>query len=123
VIFYYNYFVRKVIIAGSRDFYDYDLLKKKCDEIIKEEKVEILSGTARGTDRLGERYSKENGHELSQYPADWDKYGKSAGYKRNLQMAENADTLIAFWNGESPGTKHMIDISRKKKLRIFIVSI
>jgi hypothetical protein len=113
----------RVIIAGSREFNDYELLKTKCNEIIKEEKVEILSGTARGADTLGEKYCIENGHLLRKYPADWDRYGKSAGYKRNQLMADNADTLIAFWDGNSRGTRNMIDISRKKKLKVFIISV
>ena len=56
-----------------------------------------------------------------EFPADWDKHGKSAGYKRNLEMAENADALIAFWDGESRGTKHMIDIAKEKNLLTRII--
>lgn len=104
----------KVIIAGGRDFNDYKLLKDKCLKIltnkIKTDSVVIVSGGARGADVLGERFAKELGLQLLLFPAEWDKYGKSAGYKRNLTMSENADALIAFWDGESRGTRHMIDI-------------
>ena len=54
------------------------------------------------------------------YPADWDKYGKSAGYRRNEQMADNADSLIALWDGRSRGTKHMIDIAHRKGLKVYV---
>ena len=108
----------KVIIAGSRSFSDYDLLKKHADYMLSriQEPIEIVSGGATGADALGERYAQEKGLEIEYYPADWDKYGKSAGYIRNKQMARNADALIAFWDGTSKGTKHMIDIARKDDL-------
>ena len=55
------------------------------------------------------------------FPADWDKYGKAAGYKRNGEMARNADALIAFWDGKSRGTKHMIDLAKKYDLQARVV--
>ena len=113
----------KVIIAGSRDFNDYKLLKEKCDyqlQNIKEEII-IVSGTARGADQLGERYAKEKGYKIDSRPANWDKFGKSAGYRRNEEMAQNADALIAFHNGVSKGTKHMIDLANKYKLKVCVV--
>lgn len=59
---------------------------------------------------------------LELYPADWNGYGKSAGYRRNVQMAQVADALIAITNG-SPGTKHMIDIANEKGLKVFVKDI
>lgn len=112
-----------VIIAGSRDFNNYELLVSKCDAILQNQtEVTIISGTANGADKLGERYAIERGHLCRRFPADWDKWGKSAGYKRNVEMAEIADGLIAFWNGDSRGTKHMIDIAKSKGLKIAIVN-
>lgn len=112
----------KVVIAGGRSFNDYELLKNKCNEILgANEDIEIVSGTAKGADMLGEKYAKEMGHKLKLFPADWKKYGKSAGIRRNEQMADYSDTLIAFWDGISKGTKHMIDYSNKKKLNVFVV--
>jgi len=112
----------KVVIAGGRTFNDYELLKTKCDEILKDfNDIEIVSGTAKGADRMGEQYAKEMGYGLKLFPADWNKYGKSAGYRRNEQMADYADMLIAFWDGESKGTKHMIDYSNKNKLNVQVV--
>ena len=102
----------KVIIAGSREFNDYNKLCNVCDYYLsKQSEIEIVSGTAKGADQLGERYSKERGYALKQFPADWNKFGNSAGYKRNVEMAEYSDALIAFWNKESKGTKNMIDIT------------
>jgi len=114
----------KVIIAGSRTFSDYNLLKKKLDLFFSKKKkreITIISGTANGADKLGEKYASENNISIERYPADWDQYGKSAGYKRNLQMANNADALVAFWDGVSKGTNHMIDIAKEKQLQVRIV--
>ncbi|MEO5581136.1 MAG: SLOG family protein [Saprospiraceae bacterium] len=82
----------------------------------------MVSGTARGTDMLGERYADEKGIPKKQFPADWPKYGKSAGYKRNTEMAKYADSLIAFWDGKSRGTKHMIDLAKQYNLKVRVVS-
>ena len=115
----------RIIIAGGRDFNDYNLLKEKVNNLISEKRkthqIYIVSGKARGADSLGEKYANENGLNIMEFPADWDKHGKSAGYKRNLEMAENADALIAFWDGESRGTKHMIDIAKEKNLLTRII--
>lgn len=109
----------KVIIAGGRDFNDYERLRTLCDSILSnQEEVEIVSGTANGADALGEKYGDEKGYIVTGFPADWDTHGKSAGYIRNSEMADYADALIAFWDGRSRGTKHMIDLARKKKLEI-----
>ena len=114
--------ILKVIIAGGRDFNDYELLKTKVDNILsqkkKTHKIYILSGKARGADSLGERYANENSLEVLSFPADWETFGKRAGVKRNAEMANEADALIAFWDGESHGTKHMIDIATKKGLLV-----
>jgi hypothetical protein len=111
-----------VIIAGGRTFNDYDLLRQNCDEILGlEVQIEIVSGTANGADKLGEKYATEKGHQIKQFPADWDKYGKSAGYRRNAEMAKYSDLLIAFWDGKSKGTKHMIDLANQYGLKTKIV--
>lgn len=112
----------KVIIAGGRDFNNYELLFKKCENILsKQKEVEIVSGTANGADKLGEKYAKEKGFKIKLFPADWEKYKKAAGYIRNKQMADYADSLIAFWDGKSKGTKHMIDLAEEYNLNIRII--
>ncbi len=111
----------KVIVAGSRGFNNYDLLKETLDDLRKYiEDISIVSGTARGADLLGERYANENGLKIHRFKPDWS-VGKKAGYLRNKEMAEFADALVAFWDGDSRGTKHMIDLAKNKKLKVKIV--
>ena len=100
----------KVIIAGSRTIDDYEAVCRAVENS-GFKPTEIVSGGARGVDRLGERWAKEHGVPVKKFSAEWDKYGRSAGYKRNRQMAEYADALVVLWDGKSPGTKHMIDIA------------
>ena len=113
----------KVIIAGSREFSDFQLLYAKCEEVLANVKeAEIVSGTARGADKLGEHYAGLKGHSVIQFPADWDKHGKAAGYIRNKEMADYADCLIAFLDGESRVTKHMIDLATERGLSVHIIN-
>lgn len=114
----------KVIIAGSRDFDKYEYLRYCCDKILKgiqPSQIEIVSGTARGADKLGEKYAKEKGFKLKRMPAEWKKFGKSAGFKRNAEMAIYGTHLIAFWDGKSRGTKNMINIARKNQVVVKVV--
>lgn len=109
----------KIIIAGGRDFNDYATLCAFCDLALRNQiEIEVVSGTASGADKLGERYALERRYDITRFPADWEKYGKAAGYKRNAEMANYADGLIAFWDEKSKGTKHMIDLAKKANLRI-----
>ena len=123
----------RVIIAGSRDFNDYKLLKKSAIEIITKKTMlpdltRIISGGARGADTLGERFANEMGLEISRFIPDWDGLGKRAGYVRNAEMAkfavedDNYGVLIAFWDGQSRGTKHMIDLANKYGLEVHVVN-
>lgn len=115
----------RVIIAGSRNFNNYELLKKECDAFLLDKKekynIIIISGGARGADFSGEKYAQDEGFSLEKFPANWNKFGKSAGFRRNEQMAEVADALIAFWDGKSHGTKHMIEIMENKKLLVKVI--
>ena len=123
----------RVIIAGSRDFNDYKLLKQSAIEIITKKTMltdltRIISGGARGADTLGERFANEMGLEISRFIPDWDGLGKRAGYVRNAEMAKFAvednsyGVLIAFWDGQSRGTKHMIDLANKHGLEVHVVN-
>lgn len=101
----------KMIIAGSRSFSDYETLVGEVKKAIEKCGVTtIISGHADGADKLGEAAAKELGLKLEVYPADWKKFGKAAGYRRNEQMAAIADILLAFWDEESKGTAHMIRV-------------
>lgn len=114
--------ITKLIIAGSRDFNDYFLLKTKLTSILQNTtNVEIVSGGCRGADKLGENFAEEMGYSVVTFPADWNKYGKQAGYVRNKQMAEYATHCVCFWDGVSKGTKLMIELARKCKLKLRIV--
>lgn len=113
----------KVIVAGSRDFNDYDLLVKKLDFLLQNKKdIEIVSGNARGADALGERYAKERGYALKLFPADWKTFGVQAGYFRNLEMAKYANALAAFWDSKSPGTRMMIVLAIQNGLLVSITA-
>lgn len=115
----------KAIIAGSRNFDDYNLLEQTVRNWFREHNlhrtdVEIVSGTAKGADRLGEQFANKFGLKLTKFPADWNQYGKSAGYRRNLEMAKYADMVFIFWDGQSRGTKMMIDLAKQYNLEIII---
>lgn len=112
----------KVIIAGGRNFDDYDLLCKTVDYYLsRQNDIEIVSGTAKGADELGERYAEEKGYKIKRFVADWNYFGKGAGYIRNEEMAIYADALIVFWDGISKGSQHMMNIADLYKLKVRIV--
>ena len=130
----------KLIIAGGRDFMDKTLLKESISEYIKENALEladltVVSGhnvTSKydkelhtylyyGADRLGEDFAVENNLQINLYPADWKRHGKAAGPIRNRQMAATADGLLAFWDGQSRGTKSMIEFAKQKGLVVKVV--
>lgn len=102
----------KVIIAGSRDIDDRSVVSKAVDSS-KLKITQIVSGSARGVDSSAEVYAATIGVPCKKYPADWDKYGKPAGAIRNSQMAEYSDALIAIWDGQSAGTRMMIEAMNK----------
>jgi len=113
----------KVIIAGSRSAINYQELVDVMDDLFLLEGwivTEVVSGTARGADRLGERWGKEKGIPVKRFPAEWDKWGKIAGRLRNEIMSQYADALVALWDGESRGTSHMIDVARERGLKIYV---
>ena len=113
----------KLIIAGGRDFSNYDLLCEEVSKIIAGVPgIEIVSGGARGADLLGEHYAIDKGIPVKRFPADWEKYGKSAGFRRNAEMAKYADWCICFWDGKSKGTGHMINLAKEAGLNVKIVT-
>lgn len=114
----------KIIVAGSREFSDYEYVKKMLRRHLGYDPLAartIISGTARGADRLGERFALEHNLELIKMPAEWDKHGRSAGYIRNTEMAAIADECYVFWDGKSRGSKHMIDIALDKGIPVHIL--
>jgi len=118
--------VFRVIVAGSRTFYDYELLKSKLDKFLSNIKVpiEIVSGRAKGADQLGERYADERGYKVKMFPAQWTKYHRKAGPIRNEQMAQYVSpdgACVVFWDGISSGSEHMIETAKTYKLKLRIV--
>jgi hypothetical protein len=109
----------RTIIAGSRTATD---IKDLIDAVAKcgWKITTVVSGKAKGADHLGELWANYHHIPIDEYPADWKKYGRSAGPRRNIEMSENADALIALWNGESRGTKHMIETAKKKNLKVYV---
>lgn len=115
----------RVIIAGGRDFYDYEYMKKSLDGYFlnrnnKNDDIEIICGEAKGADSLGKKYALEHNYKVISFPANWKKYGKIAGYIRNTQMRDYAEELVVFWDGKSKGTHHMIKIAQEINMPIAI---
>ena len=114
----------RVVVAGSRNFQDKELLFSKLDFFLQNqrpEEIEIVSGMAKGADTMGEEYARARGLKIKRFPAEWKKFGKGAGYRRNEQMAAYADALVAFWDGHSPGTRHMISLCKEKGIQVRVV--
>lgn len=113
--------VQRVIVAGSRDITDRELIRRGMNWLWTEiGPYEVVSGMARGVDQIAAEVAKEAGIKVHEYPADWDRYKKAAGYVRNREMADNASVLLAFWDGESKGTEHMIGTAQSKGLRVIV---
>lgn len=128
--------MKRVIIAGGRDFDDFDYLYDKMVQTLggtfwnehacAEEfdfnvrDIMILSGKARGADTLGERFAEQCGIKVIEFAADWDKHGKAAGPIRNEELAQNADVAIVFWDGKSRGSRNMIDNALKYGLELHV---
>ena len=117
----------KVIVAGGRDFNDYELLKETLDNFQQEygNIAEVVSGGARGSDKLGEQYANENNIPIKRFVPDWEGLGKKAGFVRNRKMGDYAKEyngmLVAFWDKQSKGTKGMIDYATKIGLESVVV--
>ena len=109
----------RTIIAGSRSITDYNTVVDAVQSSSITPSV-IISGTARGVDQLGERYGTEHGIPIERYPAQWKKYKQRAGFIRNVQMGEVADALILVWDGQSNGSKHMLEVAYSMGLHIYV---
>ena len=109
----------KVLVCGGRDFNNYKLLEDTLNKwLIPSSTDIIISGLARGADTLGVQYANAHNIQVMSFPALWNTYGKSAGYRRNEQMLIEGkpDLVIAFQGGK--GTQHMIDISKSANITV-----
>lgn len=112
----------RLAVIGSRGFTDYDLMCKTLDEYKKADpELEIVSGGARGADQLAAKYAKENNLMLIEFFADWEKYGNSAGYKRNKLLIDYADQVVAFWDSESKGTLISINLAMSSSKSVKVI--
>lgn len=112
----------KVIVAGSRSITEYNTVAEAIDEA-DFEPTEIVSGGAEGVDKLGEQWAHSNSIPLRTFDVTqemYEEYGNYAFKKRNKEMSEYADALIAIWDGESSGTKHMIEVAESNGLETYI---
>jgi hypothetical protein len=121
----------KLAIIGGRTFTDYPLLCRVMLEHYGVDKefpnstdytvTEVISGAAKGADSLAARWAKQHGVALIEFPADWDKHGKAAGFIRNRDIIEAADEVLAFWTGDSKGTAHSLSLAKRQRKTTLIV--
>lgn len=108
----------KIAVVGSRTFHDYSLLRSTLDQIPIQE---IISGGAPGADTLAEKYAHERKIPLIVIRPEWNKYGRSAGLRRNSEIVALADQIVAFWDGTSPGTYDTITKAQKMGKEVHII--
>lgn len=120
----------KLVIAGGRDFEDRERAFRVLDRLASKltegreikDAIEVVSGGARGADRMGELWSEHHGTDLTVFQANWNEHGKAAGHIRNAEMACYGSHLVAFWDGASRGTKNMIEQARKNGLKVAVIN-
>lgn len=113
----------RLIIAGGRDFNDYDVVLHHMNLWLADHQppTEIICGGARGADELGKWWAFAHRIRVIEFPADWKQFGRKAGPVRNDQMARYANALLAFWDGESKGTANMIEVAARRGLMVKVV--
>lgn len=118
----------RIVIAGGRDFDNYEAMAQWLDGLFyrisksKRKSIQIVSGTAKGVDRLGERYAIERGYAIKRFPADWNgPHKRGAGHVRNAEMADYGNYLCLVWNLKSKGSGGMLKLAERKKLNIRIM--
>lgn len=117
----------RLVIAGGRDFNNYQTVADNASHLLDKLKVNpdeviLICGMAPGADTLGLTWAQNHGIKVESYPADWGLYGKSAGPIRNREMAQVATHLLAFWDGESKGTKNMIEMAHLHGVQTIIIT-
>lgn len=112
-----------IAIIGGRDFNDFETLEKVVLTHVKGSQLfdcKIISGKAKGADTLGEKFAEKYGLEVIEFPADWAKFGKSAGIIRNKDIIKNGDVIFAFWDRKSKGTANGIELCKKQDKRLIL---
>lgn len=107
----------RICVAGSRSYHNtrmFDIILRVFLSWVGDEQYAFISGDAwRGPDRMIVDWAKLNNKRCFKFPADWDNLGKRAGYVRNAEMRKQLTHLLVFWDGESRGTKEMIENTKK----------
>lgn len=112
----------RVAIVGSRNFNDFSMFEKEIDKY-KDKITEIVSGGAKGADKLAQKYTKKHNIPIKIFKPDWKRFGKRAGIVRNREIVENSDLVIAFWDGKSKGTKFTIEYAKSLNKEVVIVKV
>lgn len=115
----------KLIVAGGRDFVNTQVMITVLMDLVEKGKIdpnpELVCGMARGADMLAYNLWAANRMPIHIFKPDWDTYGKSAGYRRNVEMGQFADVAVCFWDGKSKGTKHMVDIMERMNKPVYVI--
>lgn len=112
----------RIIVCGSRNWNYRQIISDRLALLPGEDDTVVVHGCAKGADRMAEQEAQKLGLLVERYPAEWGKFGKRAGLLRNIEMAQaGADLCIAFWDGRSTGTAHMMDTARKYEIPVEIV--
>ena len=115
---------RLAIIAGSRGLTDYEKIEPLIDSYFNKEKpFVVICGCAKGIDSIGRQWADKHGIAVEEYPANWNKYGKSAGYIRNKQMGKVATEALIIWDGKSEGSFNMYEIMKDLDKRVCLVKV
>lgn len=111
----------KIAIVGSRTITDYSLLEQIWNKLkLNHDSHIIISGAANGVDKIARDFALNNNLGLVEYRAEWEKYGKSAGFIRNKTIINECEICIAIWDGESKGTAHDIRLCKEMKKRLYL---
>lgn len=113
----------RVLIAGSRDIVDPALIEKAVAESGFTITTLICGMAPRGVDRMAFEWAKAKGIPVEEYPADWDRYGKSAGMRRNRTMIDVAQAAIIIWDGNSSGTKNTLHLAKIKGIPFYLLEV
>ena len=118
----------RVLVCGGRDFNDEKMMYEELDKILDNgdgDEYELVSGHAKGADILSEKYAKDRHIRIKVFPVDWKRYGKVSGIKRNKDMldyvSQENPVVVAFWDGNSTGTKNTIDTARKTGIEPIVI--
>ena len=114
----------RLIVAGSREIHNVDLIETHM--LAFEDRYglfDLICGMARGVDMAAHDIAESYRIPIHEYPAEWDKYGRGAGYRRNVEMAQAADALLLVWDGESRGSKHMLDVAIQRRMPTIVIHI